>query len=73
MLSNRVGKEYQTTHLFLPFSAMSLVKSKLRNKMGDSILDDCLVTYIERDAFSEVNEDDIIDTFMEMQKREPET
>ena len=52
---------------------MSLVKSKFRNKMGDSLLDDCLVTYIERDAFSEVNEDDIIDTFMEMQKREPET
>ena len=51
---------------------MSLVKSKLRNKMGDSLLDDCLVTYIERDAFSEVNEDDIIDTFMAMQKCRPE-
>uniref|UniRef100_A0A453HU85 HAT C-terminal dimerisation domain-containing protein n=1 Tax=Aegilops tauschii subsp. strangulata TaxID=200361 RepID=A0A453HU85_AEGTS len=40
------------------FSAISLVKSKLRNKMGDSLLDDCLVallTYIERDVFSEVN------------------
>ena len=55
------------------FSAMSIVKSKLRNKMGDSLLDDCLVTYIERDAFSEVNEDDIIDSFMAMQKRRLET
>ena len=53
-----------TANVERAFSAMSLVKSKLRNKMGDSLLDDCLVTYIERDAFSEVNEDDIIDTFM---------
>ena len=62
-----------TTNVERAFSAMSLVKNKLRNKMGDSLLDDCLVTYIERDAFSEVNEDDIIDTFMTMQKRRPET
>jgi hypothetical protein len=26
------------------FSALTFVKSKLRNKMGDSLLDDCLVT-----------------------------
>jgi hypothetical protein len=31
--------------------AMSLVKSKLRNKMSDSLLDDCLVTFIEGDVF----------------------
>ena len=61
-----------TANVERAFSAMSIVKSKLRNKMGDSLLDDCLVTYIERDAFSEVNEDDIIDTFMAMQKRRPE-
>jgi hypothetical protein len=30
--------------------------------MCDSILDDCLVTYIERDIFFEVNEEDIIET-----------
>ena len=41
--------------------------------MGDSLLDDCLVTYIEGDAFAEVNEDDIIGTSMVMQKRRPET
>ena len=44
------------------FSAMILVKSKLRNKMGDRILDDCLITYIE--TLSKVNEDDIIETSM---------
>ncbi|KAM3244191.1 hypothetical protein ACQJBY_055857 [Aegilops geniculata] len=61
-----------TANVERAFSAMSFVKNKLRNKMGDSLLDDCLVTYIERDAFSEVNEDDIIDAFMAMQKRRPE-
>ena len=63
----------ETANVERAFSAMSLVKNKLRNKMGDSLLDDCLVTYIEWDIFSEVNEDDIIDTFMAMQKRRPET
>jgi hypothetical protein len=29
------------------FSAMALIKTKLRNKLGDSLLDDCLVTFIE--------------------------
>jgi hypothetical protein len=28
------------------FSAMVLVKTKLRNKMGDVLLDNCLVTFI---------------------------
>ena len=53
------------------FSAMTLVKTKLRNKMGDSLLDDCLVTYIERDTFSKVDEEDIIETFMAMIRRRP--
>jgi hypothetical protein len=53
------------------FSAMSLVKTKLRNKMGDSLLDDCLVTFIERDLFFKVDEDDIIETFMAFRKRRP--
>ncbi|AQK49217.1 TTF-type zinc finger protein with HAT dimerization domain [Zea mays] len=52
-------------------SAMSLVKTRLRNKMCDSLLDDCLVTYIERDIFLEVNEEDIIETFMALRKRRP--
>ncbi len=54
------------------FSAMSLVKSKLRNKIGDSLLDDCLVTYIERDIFFEIDEDDIIKNFMAIRRRRPD-
>ena len=53
------------------FSAMSLVKSKLRNKIGDSLLDDCLVTYIERDIFFEIDEDDIIKNFMTIRRHRP--
>jgi hypothetical protein len=51
------------------FSAMVFVKTKLRNKMGDSLLDDCLVTFIEQDIFFGVDEDDIIKTFMSLRKR----
>jgi len=51
------------------FSSMVLVKTKSRNKMGDSVLDDCLVTFIEQDIFFEVNEDDIIKIFMSLRKR----
>jgi hypothetical protein len=44
------------------------VKTKLRNKIGDILLDDCLVTFIERDIFFEVDEDDIINTFLSLRK-----
>jgi hypothetical protein len=51
------------------FYAMVIVKTKSRNKLGDSVLDDCLVTFIERDIFFGVDEDDIIETFMSLRKR----
>ena len=50
------------------FSTIVLVKTKLRNKMRDSLLNDCLVTFIEWDIFFEVDEDDIIKTFMSLRK-----
>ena len=66
--------------LFLPvvtasvervFSTLTFVKTKLRNKMGDSLLNDCLHTFIERDIFFQVDENDIINTFMSFRKRRP--
>ena len=48
------------------FSAMAIVKTKLRNKMRDSLLDDCLVTFFEWDIFFE---DDIHKAFMSLRKR----
>ena len=46
-----------------------IVKTKSRNKLGDIVLDDCLQTFIERDIFFQVDEDDIIETFMSLRKR----
>ena len=66
--------------LFLPvvtasvervFSALTFVKTKLRNKMKDSLLNDCLHIFIERDIFFQVDENDIINTFMSFRKRRP--
>ena len=51
------------------FSGLNLVKNQMRNHMGDEILNDCLVTFIEREIFCNISEDDIIHTFMAMRKR----
>jgi hypothetical protein len=40
--------------------------------MGDSLLDDCLITFIERDTFVKIKDDDIAETFMAMRKCYPE-
>ena len=58
-----------TTSVERVFSTMTLVKNKLRNSMGDNLLNNCLVTFIERDIFLRVSEDDVIETFMSMRKR----
>jgi hypothetical protein len=60
-----------TTSVERAFSTISLIKTNLRNKMRDSLLDDCPITYIERDIFFEVDEEDIIETFMALRKRRP--
>ena len=39
------------------FSTMNYVKNKQRNKMGDEYLNNCLVTFIEREFFSQVKDD----------------
>jgi hypothetical protein len=45
------------------FSAMKIVKTRLRNKMGDAYLRDYLVVYIERDIAVRISSDDIIKAF----------
>jgi len=62
-----------TTSVERVFSAMASVKiKKKRNKLGGALLDDCLVTFIERDIFFEVAENDIIETFMSIRNRRPD-
>jgi hypothetical protein len=40
--------------------------------MNDGFLDDCLVTFIERDVFLNVKEEDIINSFMVIRRRMPD-
>ena len=51
------------------FSTMNFVKNKQRNKMGDQYLNNCLVTFIEREFFSQVKDQDIINLFQQRDHR----
>ncbi|XP_016460538.1 uncharacterized protein LOC107784005 [Nicotiana tabacum] len=48
------------------FSAMKLIKTDLRNQMDDEILNGCLVPYIEKEVFSNISNEAIMDTFQNM-------
>ncbi|KAJ9173659.1 hypothetical protein P3X46_016773 [Hevea brasiliensis] len=45
------------------FSAMNIIKSSLRNRMGDELLNYYLVTYIERDLFASIDNTVIMNRF----------
>ncbi|KAJ1276988.1 hypothetical protein BS78_05G259400 [Paspalum vaginatum] len=51
------------------FSAMKLVKIRLRNKMGDGFLRDCLVIYIEKEIGIKFTADTLIDDFYDIKTR----
>jgi hypothetical protein len=42
------------------FSAINVIKIKLRNRMYDSWMNDCLVTYIEKDIFDTIPNEEIM-------------
>ena len=42
------------------FSAMNTIKNRLRNKIGDQWMNDCLVTYIEKDIFKTIKCEEIM-------------
>ena len=42
------------------FSAMNLVKTRPHNRLGDTFLNDCLVSYIEREIFDSIDNETII-------------
>jgi hypothetical protein len=48
------------------FSAMNVVKKKLRNKLGDQFMSDCLICYVEKDNFSTIRNDDVFNLFKKM-------
>ncbi|KAM1995551.1 hypothetical protein ACFX15_028585 [Malus domestica] len=51
------------------FSVMNIVKSPLRNKMGDQWLSDSLLVYIERDSFACIENEAIMLRFQNMKPR----
>jgi hypothetical protein len=58
-----------TTTVERSFSAMKIVKTRLRNRMSDEWLNDCLVIYVERDVLDSVNDELIIQRFQNMKPR----
>ena len=40
-------------------SGMNLMEASHQNRVGDEFMNDCLVTYIERDIFKNVNDEKI--------------
>jgi hypothetical protein len=59
-----------TTSVERCFSAMNVVKKKLRNKMGDQFMSGCLICYVEKDIFSAISNDAVIDLFKKMKFRD---
>jgi hypothetical protein len=53
----------------MTFSVMNVMKESSRNRMGDQLLNDCLVTYIERDLLKRVDNERIIQRFQNMKTR----
>jgi hypothetical protein len=51
------------------FSAMNIVKTRLRNKIEDEFLTDSLMLYIEREIVATFSTDSIIDDFRDMKER----
>ena len=43
-----------TTTVERVFSTMNIIKNRLRNQIGDQWMNDCLVTYIEKDIFKTI-------------------
>ena len=50
------------------FSAISLIKTYLRSKMGDEWLNDLMICYVEKEIFRSISDDKIIHHFEEMKK-----
>jgi hypothetical protein len=45
------------------FSAMKIIKTDLRNRIGDDFLYHCLITYVEIDVFLSISTDAIMHTY----------
>ena len=51
------------------FSAMKLVKTSLRNRMGDHFLSDYLICFIEKELLDDVTNEEVLNRFQAMSER----
>ncbi|XP_042401162.1 uncharacterized protein LOC121991211 [Zingiber officinale] len=51
------------------FSTMNIVKTDLRNRIGDEWINDSLVVYMEKDVFNTVDNEPILQRFQNMESR----
>ncbi|XP_050222231.1 uncharacterized protein LOC126672328 [Mercurialis annua] len=51
------------------FSAMKYVKNRLRNKMGDQWMSNCLITYVEIDVFNSIDNEVIMHRYQGIKNR----
>ena len=58
-----------TTTTKRAFSAMNIIKTRLRNKIEDEFLTDSLMLYIEKEIAAILSTNSIIDDFRDMQAR----
>ena len=54
------------TSLERVFSTMNIIKSCLRNKIGDDFMNNCLIAYIECDIINQINNEIIMKHFRYM-------
>ena len=55
-----------TANIERAFSVMNIIKNRLRNQIGDQWMNDCLVTYIEKDIFKTIKCEEIMQWFQNM-------
>ena len=58
-----------TTSIERDFSAMKIIKSKLRNKINNEWFNDLMICYTEREIFKSLDDVDIIRTFTSAKSR----
>jgi hypothetical protein len=48
---------------------MKIVKTNLRNRIGDQFMSDCLICYVEKEEMMKITNEFVIRRFMKMQER----
>ncbi|KAH6770364.1 hypothetical protein C2S52_015167 [Perilla frutescens var. hirtella] len=68
-LARKMVNTVATASVERAFSAMKIVKTDLRNRMGDEWLNDSLVVYIEKEIFSTIDNEQILQRFQSIDTR----